>query len=229
MRTMYIDDIKHYIYNPKMLGSADLYNCIIDGKSYVLKKFDFDTKHALKLECLSKIKSRHFILPKILVKDINEYYVGYLSETFCNSITFFDLSKYDTKRKLELLEKARRLILKMHSMGITHVDLHPGNILFCKNTVKICDLDDCVYSGFQSYSSNTYSQEYLKHNCMSPSIDIYNFNITTMSILYNIRWDQTISCDFTFVDKLNNDQKIIWEKVKRYETLSDKDFIIRHY
>ena len=50
-----------------------------------------------------------------------------------------------------------------------------------------------------------------------------------MSILYSVRWDETINYDFTFLDKLNDEQKIIWEKVKKYETLSKDDFIVSHY
>lgn len=229
MKTICIDDVKNCIYNPKMMGTADLYDCSIDDEEYVFKKFDFDSTLACKLEKLSKLEDYHFIFPEILIKGIREQYVGYLSKPFYQSHTFFDLSKYETSQRLKLLREARKLVLKMHSMGITHVDLHPGNMLFRNDTVKFCDFDDCEYSGFKSPHSNAYSQKYLLQNPMSPSIDIFNFNISSMSILYSVRWDETINYDFTFLDKLNDEQKIIWEKVKKYETLSKDDFIVNHY
>lgn len=117
----------------------------------------------------------------------------------------------------------------MNSLGIIHADLHPGNILFCKNNVKICDFDSCKYMEFPANEYNDYSSRYLLHNPISSSIDIYNFNIVTASILYNVNWSEIFEFSFTFENKLNSDQKRIWQKVKTQEPLTNKDFLINHY
>lgn len=233
METIYIGEIESkFILNRNAMGSeCKIYNGIINGKAYTFKKFYFSNEYLDKLDSLSNTRNKYIIQPQILVKDDNNLNRGYLTETFCNSKTFFDLSSsgYSISKKIKVLRNFKRAILEMHSLGIIHVDLHPANILFRNNSVKICDFDSCKYLSFEPTDYNGYSKEYIVKNGLSPSVDIYNFNIDLISILYNINWYDIFKFDFIFEDKLNSEQKRIWQKVKTQEPLTNKDFLINHY
>lgn len=210
-------------------STANIYNCIIDGKSYTLKKFynDFDKEHAEKLDNLSKIKNKYIIEPQILIKDKSNLNIGYLSETFynSNSINVMSNSNYTIRNKIKVLKEAKKAILEMHSLGIIHTDLHPGNILFHNDSVKLCDFDNCIYLSFKPKHHNYYKDI----NETSEDVDIFIFNLSTIHVLYGINWYEIYKLDYIFKDKFNTEQKKIWQKIRNKQPLTNKDFLINHY
>lgn len=226
-----MDEIKNLFTLDQFLlsSSCKMYTGYIDNISYVFKRFDFDSEHEKKLDSLSNIINKSIIQPEILIKDNNNFNKGYLSKEFCGACDISILYAYSISQKIKILKVAKESIIEMHSLGIVHADLYLGNILFYKNNVKICDFDSCKYMDFSANDYNSYSSDYLLHNSISSSIDIYNFNLVTASILYNVNWSEILKFSYVFENKLNSEQKKIWQKVKTQEPLTSKHFLIDQY
>lgn len=117
----------------------------------------------------------------------------------------------------------------MHKLGIIHCDLHTANIMYKESDIKIIDFEDASYRNIIPDHFSKHSKNYLEHNTLSPSVDIYNFNIDTVSILYNVSWSDIFEYSFTFENKLTPKQKEIWVKTKEKKELTSNDYLIDYY
>ena len=128
---------------------------------------------------------------------------------------FVALSDLDVSfnKKIHILKCVKIAILKMHSNGIIHADLHNSNIMYSLNRVRIIDFDNSFYKTNRNVHLNKYATEYLNQNSLSKSLDIFVFNITTLSFLYNIAFDDVFEFDFTI--NLDKQKDNVWQKTKK--------------
>lgn len=190
------DMLQNIIYQEKMLGSqAELYTCFFDNKIYIYKEpFNYSQNLIDLHERLAPIHNSKLILPEVLVSKHNKI-VAYLT-SLSNYSALFYLKSLNLKKKIFILKQAKKAIMSMHEDNIIHCDLHTANILYKGGKVKIIDFDSCVYGNNEPESLNKYAEEYLKTNGVSPSLDIFMFNISTISFLYNIAFLMFLSLIF---------------------------------
>lgn len=221
------ETLKNIKYQEKMLGSqADLYTCSFNNKIYVYKEQFHYSQNMINLhERLSTIHNKVLILPEILVSDDNNI-VAYLTN-LSNYLALFYLQSISLKEKKFILNQVKKAIVSMHQDNIIHCDLHTANILYKGGKVKIIDFDSCVFGNNNPESLNIYAWDYLKTNNISTSLDIFMFNILTISFLYNIAFFDAFR--FDFICNLNEKQQEIWQKTKSKKELTYDDFLINYY
>lgn len=73
------------------------------------------------------------------------------------------------REKLEIIKELIKNIKDIHSVGLTHGDLHSDNILYSKNGIKLIDFDNSTLSGV---TSNNYHIGKVKDDLCLLSIDI---------------------------------------------------------
>lgn len=223
------EELENVMYQNNMMASqAIIYKCNYNGKSYIYKKipYYFYPKEMVELyKKLSYIHNKNLILPKFLVSS-GDYIIGYLTH-FIDFPILTDLQDTNIKEKIIIIKCVKEAILSMHKSGIIHCDLHTANIMYKDGQTKIIDFDSCVYDNNKPYSLNAYAEDYLKTNDISPSLDIFMFNISTISFLYNIAFFDVF--DFDFVCNLDKDQEKIWQKTKSKKELTYNDFLINYY
>lgn len=226
-------ELKDIIRQREMLGSeADLYTCIFDNKILVYKEpYEFTEEQINTLEKISCIKNKKLTLPMYLVHDKNKF-SGYLTEYLYNYLSIFYLRDINLKKKIMILKRAKDAILSMHSKNIIHLDLSLANIM-CKGTkIKIIDFDDSVYNyNYKPSLLNSYARSYLKQNDLNYSIDIFIFNITTLSLIFNIPFYDILksSTESKIDDMLSGEKREIWQKTKEKRKLENTDFLIDYY
>lgn len=219
-------------YNNNLFGGeAELYNCTYHNYNYLYKKnFCYlSEEQIIKWRELYNIDKDYLVLPRYLVKDKTDRIIGYLMIFYENYKSFYELNLETKDEKIKLLKMAKNKIIDMHKQGIIHCDLHIANIIYQHNDIKLIDFDSCAYHDIRPSMYNKFSKEYLQLNQLSPSVDIFNFNINTISILYNINWTNVFKMSYVFDELLNTKQKEIWEKVKTKKELSNNDFLINYY
>lgn len=221
------EDLENILYQEKMLGSqAELYTCFFDNKVYVYKEPFHYSQNMIDLhERLTNIRNQNLILPEFLVSKNNKI-VAYLTG-FSKFSSLYYLQSLPLKKKIFILKQAKKAIMSMHKNNIIHCDLHTANMLYRGGKIKIIDFDSCVFGNNEPDTLNKFARDYLKINAISPSLDIFIFNISTISFLYNVAF-----CDafkFDFVCNLNEEQDEIWQKTKQKKELTYNDFLINYY
>lgn len=232
MKIISEEKLKNIKYNGSLLGSeSDLFNCTYNKNEYLLKKLFYylSEDHIQKLYSLSKLKTESLVLPKYLIYNEYQKICGYLVLFYENYKSFYDIASESKETKIKLLKQAKEKIISMHDNGIIHRDLHPANIIYQDNDVKLIDFDSCFYNNITTGSYNKFSKSYLEINKLSPSIDIFNFNLDTISILYNIQWNEILNFEYVFEERLDSNQKEIWVKTKQKKELTNNDFLIDFY
>ena len=231
MDVVYQKELIDLSYRQEMLGSeADIFTCKLDDKEYIFKKlYCINKEQIAKLKRISSINESALVTPKILVKSVDNNYIGYLTEYFKNSKTLYTLMETKTNaEKIDILKKARKIIELMHQYDIIHCDLHSANILYDGSICKIIDFDLCAYKKYRPTSYNMYATKYLANNELDKVLDTFIFNIDTISIIYNISWPDVLTHSPVFENKMSTNQNKIWQKVKE-KKLAYEDFLIDHY
>ena len=218
------NELESVVENPKMMGSESiLCDCYLDGKHYIYKQpnsYNIDTFN--KMKALAKIQNEHLLLPKIFVFQTKP--IGYLLPYLDGYESFYNLKKNKTE-KIKLLKKAKDVIIEMHKYGIIHGDLHTANIMYKDDDIKIIDFESSKYLNYEFGETNDYSIEYLKRHKPNKNVDIYNFNIDTISILYKYNWHYVFN-----KEKLETDEQLkVWQKTKEKKRLTYNDFLIDRY
>lgn len=211
--------------------SENLYTCKYKGKTYIYKHMEnFNEKMMDRFTQLMKFDEQAFNIPSYIVSKEN-IPVGCLLEPLYNYKQLFDLQEYSRDQRIKLLKIAKNRIETMHNCGIIHFDLHPANIMFndSNNDIKIIDFDNCSINNIlpNDVYVATFIKEYIKNNGINSSVDTYMFNLDVIDIYYKI--DFTCVLPFKdIVDKVITDSKPnkIWQKMKRFEKLTDDDYLI---
>ena len=228
MNKIVFDDLKN-IKQINMLGSeSTLYTCSLNNRLYLYKQpNDYTKELANKMSDLININSNYLITPKHIIYGSNyQKPVGYLIEYLEDYQSLYYLKKSQDDI-INILKKVKEAIIEMHKLGIIHCDLHPANIMSNKDNIKIIDFDTSKYLNHHPRHYNQYSAKYLENNRLNKAIDIYNFNIDTLSCIYNISW-----CDifnFDNIINLNEEQQKVWQKTKEKKELTYDDFLIDRY
>ncbi len=228
MITISFDKLENVQENTKLKGSESiLCDCFYNKKHYIYKQpNNYDETTFKKLMALSEISNHSFLVPEIFVYQTRP--IGYLLTYLEGYESFYDISSNFNKKKKEkikLLKLAKETIIKMHDLGIIHGDLHTANIMYKNDDIKIIDFESSKYKDYDFGNMNNYSKDYLSVNGPNISIDIYNFNIDTISLLYNYNWHFA-----TQKNKLETEeQQIIWDKTKNKKKLTYSDFLIDRY
>lgn len=221
------DSIRDNLHKSRMIGSqAELYTCFLDDKKYVYKEpYDYSQNLIDLHEKLSLIHNKKLILPEILVSEHGQI-VAYLTRlSHFSPISY--LQNLGLKKKIHILNQAKKAIISMHQSHIIHCDLHTANIMYKNGKVEIIDFDSCVYGNNAPESLNKYAESYLEINDISPSLDIFIFNISTISFLYNISFLDVFK--FDFMCNLDNEKEEVWQKTKAKKELTYDDFLINYY
>lgn len=171
-------------------SNATIQKCEYEGILYAYKEFNdkkYLQKNINKINTLNKINLNCGIFPVYLVYDeFNNKYSGYLTRYVDYKNALFLKKASD---KVTRLLKIKESIIKLHTEGIIHSDLHFGNILVDLNTYdnKIIDFDNCSYKRYKTKINyaNDYAVEYIKHYGINQGLDIFLFNIMTYCILNN--------------------------------------------
>ncbi len=225
LKKISFSDLKNVEENNNLLGSESiLCDCFYENKHYIYKQPNgYDEETFKKMMSLSKISNEYFLIPKIFVYQNNP--IGYLLPYLDGYKSFYEIDDKTKKQKIKLLKLAKEAIISMHNEGIIHGDLHTANIMFKDNDIKIIDFESVKYKKYSFGNMNDFSKEYLKINKPNKSIDIYNFNIDTVSILYNYNWHYVFQ-----KQKLDTkEQQLIWQKTKEQKKLTYSDFLIDRY
>lgn len=230
MNIVHKEDLKNLCLQEDFQGSeANFYTCLFDNKHYIYKEPIYTiNKDSLKLyQKLESINETSLLIPKIFV--FKNRIIGHLTEQLFNYSLLYDLKNNTIDKKIQILKLVKEKIVKMHELGIIHCDLHIYNVMYNNENIKIIDFENCSYKDIIPIYFSHYSKNYLRNNPLSPSVDIYNFNIDTASILYNVSWPDIFKFSFTFEDKLTPRQKEIWVKTKEKKELTSNDYLIDYY
>lgn len=222
-------DLTDLCLKQDFLGSqADFYTCNFNNRRYIYKELCDIHNNALNLyQELEQISESFLLIPKLFV--MKNRIIGHLTEELLNYSLLFNLQLQSTEEKIKMLKLIKEKIIEMHKLGIIHCDLHTANIMYKESDIKIIDFEDASYRNIIPDHFSKHSKNYLEHNTLSPSVDIYNFNIDTVSILYNVSWSDIFEYSFTFENKLTPKQKEIWVKTKEKKELTSNDYLIDYY
>lgn len=214
-------------------ANSDLYHCEYQNIKYLYKKlYSFSDELQSKLQALMKNQNASLNLPQYIVFDKGKP-TGYLLKPLVNYKLFYHLSDHKREEIIKLLKLAKKSIISMHQDGIIHCDLHPANIMYHENNddIKIIDFDRCSYNGISSdiKNDNFLCNYYLSNHKLDMSFDIFLFNLSAISLLYKIAYDDILKPNFINVTNQkieNKKQEEIWQKIKQKKELTHNDFFI---
>ena len=223
------DDLKNLCFQKKFMGSeSNLYTCTYNNQAYVYKELYAMNNYLLDLyNSLNDINDSSLLIPKLFV--FKDKIIGHLTEELVDYSLLFNLQKESYEEKIRVLKLIKDKIINMHKLGIIHLDLHTANVMYKGEDIKIIDFEHSSYKNISPIYFSKHSRDYLRKNTLSPSVDIYNFNIDTVSILYNVSWSDMFDFSFTFEDKLTTKQKEVWIKTKGKKELTSNDYLIDCY
>lgn len=205
-----------------------LYTCIFNDKIFLYKEImNFSEEQINTLETVSTIKDKNLIFPEFLVYDKNKF-SGYVTKYLNGYSPICDSDDLNLNERIKMLKKARKIILNMHKNNLIHMDLNPFNILYKRSKIKIIDFDDSIYKSNKTPTNlNKLVLEYLSKNDLDYSVDVFMFNITTISLLFDISFYDVFE-DCT-EEKLTDEKKEVFEKTKKLQKLNNNDFLIDYY
>lgn len=232
MELIHFGNLKNITENNTLISEiSNLYVCTFNEKKYIYKKADFFKKKQYGLfNKLSNIENNHLILPQYIIKNSFRP-VGYLTEYLENYNSLFNIVA-DKKNinRIKLLKIIKDAIIEMHKTGIIHCDLHSANIMYKDYDVKIIDFDFSSFNYSEPNGLNDFAKQYLEHNPLDISLDIYLFNITTMSVLYDIPFFDVFNLEYVIYGYMEEKEQIeAWQKTKQKKELTYDDFLINYY
>lgn len=127
----------------------------------------------------------HFLKPQDLVY-IDGEFRGYTME-FASLDTLGDYMFNKRKDKIKYLKEARNLITKAHEKGIILGDVNVFNFIFKDNFLALGDLDNATIFPYKTDVFNeNISGRYLYYHPLDKNLDIFLFNIMSLSLLTKI-------------------------------------------
>ena len=128
---------------------------------------------------------QYFLKPQELVY-IDGEFRGYTMD-FASLDTLGDMMFKKRKDKIKYLKEARQLITKAHDKGITLGDVNPHNFIFKDDFLALGDLDNSTISSYKTDVFNhNISGKYLYYHPLDKDLDIFLFNVMTVSLLTKI-------------------------------------------
>ena len=94
-------------------------------------------------------------------------------------------SELDIRSRIDILKRARDIVLDFHENGIIHGDIKTDNVYFDPRLgVSFLDLDNMKVGDNKADFVNTYVEDYLsKHGTFDETVDAYMFNLMTLEVL----------------------------------------------
>lgn len=140
-----------------------------------------------KLEILSHLSTSD-VLPTALIY-IDGNFKGYKSVYRKN---FYSINGFEQNKKIknEILKDVLEKMNYYHSLNIYFGDIHQNNVLFNKETkeVILCDLDNFSINNLDFDKKNNYQELYLKFSTSKEKMDLFIFNLLTISYMQNISY-----------------------------------------
>lgn len=174
-------------------------NIYIYENDKVLKIFKSKDPNILKnkynkIHLLNKLKQDNITLPEKLVY-IDGEFAGYSMKYYSDAETLYEKSFRLKKSELICyLKKLKSIVLKLHLQKIYITDFNPCNFLIDKGNIILCDCDNWCINEFKPDILNRNTNQLLKRGIELGSImDIYNFNLMTISVLKKILITYVIS------------------------------------
>lgn len=193
-----------------------------DNKYIYKIMYNFPSNFEKTLEKISNFNFDFTIKPYHLIKDKNKY-VGYSTIDRKEKTLYNHRNRTINQKKKDLL-LAFDLIDKMAENNMMYYDFHPGNVLVDNDFKKmtLCDLD-CIKFIDKNSSKDEIRDHYVRGFGLLLS---YYYNVTGEEAEVALRYsNDTLDEDNIFRDTISfigtNKLK---EKVKRLETMSDKDY-----
>ena len=173
-------------------------NCIFKKKNTLQSNEDI---------ILSKLNHPNIIkLKKVQIK-FNLFKILYLENFNAPALSKLNVDNFINNKNWEndvkkIIYQTLDALNHVHSNGYIHNDIHPGNILYNKNTKKIMliDFDNCVPNntvinsiGSRYYTAPEKVISYIKGTVINNKIDIYSLGcifhvlLTGYTIYWNIR------------------------------------------
>lgn len=166
-----------------------------------------------KLEILSHL-STNDVLPNALIY-IDGIFKGYKSVYRKN---FYPINGFEQNRKIKfkILKDILEKMNYYHSLNIYLGDIHQNNVLFNKETkeVILCDLDNFSINNLDFDKTNNYQNLYLQSSTSKEYMDLFIFNLLTISYIQNISYPYVL--DFL----LDNGLKGILNTPENYNILT---------
>lgn len=93
--------------------------------------------------------------------------------------------RLDRRSKIEILKRAKDVLLDFHNNGVIHGDIKGDNVFFTADSVSFLDLDNMQVDELKANFLNTYARAYLtKHGqIFDTTVDSYMFNLMTLELL----------------------------------------------
>lgn len=161
-----------------------------DGIKYVVNIFQGEDSEIIKnkiskIENLSEFQfSKNIILPNKIVY-LNDEPMGFTTILQEGTHPLSECKFDRKKKKIELLSKAKELVVELNNNGIIHSDILDHNFITDGNEVYLLDMLSCEFDNFKNYNNNFLYRYYLKNiGKIDENFDIYSFNVMTYSILY---------------------------------------------
>lgn len=159
---------------------------LVQIKKYAFKSFYENNKFSTKkFKLLESVNDYRIITPEIIVKNKNKN-KGYLTE-FIEG-TPLSNANLSFGKKIYYLQEVKKLIIKLHKkQNIIQGNLHGRNIIIDDEEAYIIDFDNCKINNSKINKNKCLKdvEEYINKVGINKNLDIFTFNITTYSILYN--------------------------------------------
>lgn len=174
---------------------SKVYEADFDGKTYAYKLYTIPIGGMLSY--LSEFTEEDFgieyFLPRFLVESSSRmFFKGYLTEYDC---VLKELDEIEgRKKKIALLKNGKIVLKRLHLRHKRiHGDIHGSNMLFDEDKLNaaLIDFDTMVKIGENINFENmrpfsSIALNYLAYNSLNPKLDIYLFNLATLSLLSGI-------------------------------------------
>lgn len=187
------EEVKKLIPIFKNEGTENFrYYTEIDGIKYVINIFqkqnsDIIKDKIYKLERLNDFNfSKNIIVPDKIVY-IDNMPMGFSTKLQENTRNLEEYVFKSKKKKIELLQKAKDLVIELNEKNIVHCDINNHNFITDGNEVYLLDMLSCEFDDFKNYKNNILYTKYIKKfGYIDKSFDIYSFNMMTYGFLYKI-------------------------------------------
>lgn len=113
-------------------------------------------------------------------------------------------SELDIRSRIDILKRARDIVLDFHENGIIHGDIKTDNVYFDPRLgVSFLDLDNMKFGDNKADFVNTYVEDYLsKHGTFDETVDAYMFNLMTLEVLDRVPFGTPLLAHLQKADQL---------------------------
>ncbi|EXX69791.1 uncharacterized protein OCT59_010900 [Rhizophagus irregularis] len=181
----------------------------------LLNKSDMK-KFINELDLQTKLFSTYIPLVYGVTKDFNNHYMIVMEYAKNGDLRNYLINNYNNlnfEDKLRILKEIISAIRDIHSNGLIHGDIHPGNILRSKNSFYVSDLGLChpytekrnsrIIYGIPPYVA----PEVFLSEHYGPEADIYGFSIIAWEILSGKKVYDNCPYDFDLIQSITTNNK----------------------